>query len=414
MEEKKMILLKDNESLIQHHPLMVTLAVTIGFILMDPFHMGPIGGHEFKPVKHSIAPYKQVMENWPRDNRSRLGTLGKLEFVDEIFGPESLEFDNLGRGPYTGLADGRVVRWMGPSIGWETFATVTRNWSKKLCARGIDSTTNKQWNVERLCGRPLGLRFNKDTGDLYIADAYYGLLVVGPEGGLATTLATHADGRPIIFANDLDIHHNGSIFFTDTSSRYNRVNHFLILLEGEATGRLLRYDPPTRETHVVLDHLVFPNGVQLSMDHSFLLFTETTNCRLMKLWLDGAKTGTVELVANLPGFPDNVRINERGEFWVAIDCCRTAAQEVFTHNPWLRNIYFRLPIPMSWLARLMGMKMYTVITLFNGNGDVLQVLEDQKGLVMKLVSEVREVNGKLWIGTVAHNHIATLPYPQVL
>ena len=37
--------------------------------------------------------------------------------------------------------------------------------------------------------------------------------------------------------------------------------HFFILLEGEATGRLLRYDPPTKTTHVVLDGLAFPNGV---------------------------------------------------------------------------------------------------------------------------------------------------------
>lgn len=56
-------------------------------------------------------------------------------------------------------------------------------------------------------------------------------------------------------------------------------NHFFIMLEGEATGRLLRYDPPTKTTHIVLDGLAFPNGVQFSRDHSFLLYTETTNCR---------------------------------------------------------------------------------------------------------------------------------------
>ncbi|KAK9287638.1 hypothetical protein L1049_016075 [Liquidambar formosana] len=377
---------------------------------MDPFHMGPLGGHDFRPIKNDIAPYKQVMENWPRDNQSRLG-LGKVEFMDEVFGPESLEFDVLGRGPYTGLADGRIVRWMGNDVGWETFALVTTNWSEKLCGKGVDSTTSKQWKVEKRCGRPLGLRFDKDSGDLYIADAYYGLMVVGPEGGLATPLATHVEGKPILFANDLDIHKNGSIFFTDTSKRYNRVNHFFILLEGEGTGRLLRYDPSTKTTHIVLDGLAFPNGVQLSREQTFLLFTETTNCRLMKYWLEGPKTGAVELVANLPGFPDNVRLNDKGQFWVAIDCCRTRSQEVLTHNPWIRSIYFRLPIKMSLLARLMGMRMYTVISLFSEEGEILEVLEDQKGVAMKLVSEVKEAKGKLWIGTVAHNHIATLPYP---
>jgi hypothetical protein len=69
------------------------------------------------------------------------------------------------------------------------------------------STTNlSQIMQEKKCGRPLGLRFHKESGDLYIADSYYGLLVVGPGGGLARPLATHVEGKPILFANDLDIH----------------------------------------------------------------------------------------------------------------------------------------------------------------------------------------------------------------
>lgn len=131
----------------------------------------------------------------------------------------------------------------------------------------------------------------------------------------------------------------------------------------------------------------------------------------MKYWLEGPKTGKLEVVVDLPGYPDNVRLNGKGQFWVAMDCCRTPAQEVLSHNPWMRDIYFRLPIQMSFLARLMGMKMFTVIGLFGEDGEILEVLEDRDGVVMKLVSEVREFNGKLWIGTVAHNHIATLPYP---
>ena len=115
-----------DETFLQH-PVFLIIVLAFGFVMMDPFQIGPLGGIEFRPGKHNIAPYKEVMASWPRDNRSRLGN-GKLEFVDEVFGPESLEFDSLGRGPYTGLADGRVVRWMGQDIGWETFAIVTSNW----------------------------------------------------------------------------------------------------------------------------------------------------------------------------------------------------------------------------------------------------------------------------------------------
>ncbi|EHA8586907.1 Protein STRICTOSIDINE SYNTHASE-LIKE 13 [Cocos nucifera] len=325
----------------------------VGLVFMDPFHLGPLGGHDYRPVKHSIAPYKQVMQQWPRDNQSRL-RFGRLEFADEVFGPESIEFDPEGRGPYAGLADGRVVRWMGENIGWETFAVVNPNWSEEVCANGVDSTTSKQHKNEKFCGRPLGLRFDQKTGELYLADAYFGLMVVGSNGGVAAPLAAHVQGRPILFANDLDVHSNGSIFFTDTSMRYNR--------------------------------------------------------KIMRYWLQGRKTGRLEVFADLPGFPDNVRMNEKGQFWVAIDCCRTPAQEVFSHNPWLRSIYFRLPLKMNFLARLVGMEMYTVISLFDEEGKIVEVLEDRGGEVVKLVSEVREVNGKLWIGTVAHNHIATYPY----
>lgn len=75
---------------------------------------------------------------------------------------------------------------------------------------------------EHICGRPLGLRFHKGTGDLYIADAYLGLMKVGPEGGLATSLVTEADGWPLRFTNDLDIDDDGNVYFTDSSSKYQR------------------------------------------------------------------------------------------------------------------------------------------------------------------------------------------------
>ncbi|XP_061346124.1 uncharacterized protein LOC133291809 [Gastrolobium bilobum] len=39
------------------------------------------------------------------------------------------------------------------------------------------------------CGRPLGLGFNHQTGELYVADAYFGLVKVCSNGGPPTQLA---------------------------------------------------------------------------------------------------------------------------------------------------------------------------------------------------------------------------------
>jgi len=77
--------------------------------------------------------------------------------------------------------------------------------------------------LEHVCGRPLGLKFDKKTGDLYIADAYLGLKVVGPVGGLATQVATEAEGQPFHFTNDMDISEDEDvIYFTDSSTVYQR------------------------------------------------------------------------------------------------------------------------------------------------------------------------------------------------
>lgn len=38
--------------------------------------------------------------------------------------------------------------------------------------------------MKPVCGRPLGLKFHKTTRDLYIADAYFDLMVVGHNGGI--------------------------------------------------------------------------------------------------------------------------------------------------------------------------------------------------------------------------------------
>ncbi|MCO5606003.1 hypothetical protein L7F22_060190 [Adiantum nelumboides] len=67
---------------------------------------------------------------------------------------------------------------------------------------------------EHECGRPLGIQILKSTGELYIADSYFGLLVVGPDGGQAKQLVKEAEGSAFAFTNDLLISHEGLIYLT--------------------------------------------------------------------------------------------------------------------------------------------------------------------------------------------------------
>ena len=64
---------------------------------------------------------------------------------------------------------------------------------------------------------------DQKSGDLYISDAYLGLQVVGPSGGLATQLLTEVEGEPLHFTNDMDIDEEEDvIYFTDTSRNFRR------------------------------------------------------------------------------------------------------------------------------------------------------------------------------------------------
>jgi len=169
------------------------------------------------------------------------------------------------------------------------------------------------------------------AGNLIVADAIKGLLSITPNGSIVI-LSTSADGVPFRCANDLDVAADGTIYFTDASSKYSLVIFKADLLEHQGNGRLLAYDPKTKATRVVLGNLVFANGVAVSPDQSFLLVVETGKYRVHRVWLSGPKQGQAEIfIDNLPGFPDGILSNGKDKFWLAlvtprdpflIACCR--------------------------------------------------------------------------------------------
>ncbi|KAH7855451.1 hypothetical protein Vadar_025019 [Vaccinium darrowii] len=301
-------------------------------------------------------------------------------------GPESLAFDPQGGGPYTGVSDGRIIKWMENERRWIDFAVTS---PQRDGCEGSDVEHEQIW--EHICGRPLGLRFDGRTGNLYIADAYMGLLVVGPEGGLATQVATQAQGTPFGFTNGLDIdERSGVVYFSDSSSRFQRRNHISVIVSGDKTGRLMKYDPQSKETTVLLQNLTFPNGVSLSKDGDFILVADTTNCRILKLWLEpSSKSGVVEVCARLPGFPDNIKRNPKGEFWVGIHAKRGEFLKWVLSFPLLGNALVKLPFDItrvySYFARWGG---NGLAVRLSGDGDVLEVLEDKSRNGWKAVIDV--------------------------
>ncbi|KAJ7948114.1 putative Strictosidine synthase [Quillaja saponaria] len=347
---------------------------------LDPFKHSAISDFpDFETYQVGMPAWSQLPTE--RDTENLLQN-SEIKFLNQIQGPESIAFDPLGRGPYAGVADGRILFWSGQS--WTDFAYTSSNRSELCDPKPSPLSYLKN---EHICGRPLGLRFDKKTGDLYIADAYFGLMKVGPEGGLATSLTTEAEGVPFRFTNDLDIDGEGNVYFTDSSSNYQR----RMLLGGNDVG------------------FVAILGFHAC---SFFVFVELSIGRLCKYWLKGEKAGTSEVFAILHGFPDNVRTNGDGDFWVAIHSRRTIYSYICALYPKVSKFLLKLPIPakIHYLLHIGG-RPHAVAAKYSPEGKLLQLLEDNKGKVVKAISEVEEKDGKLWMGSVLMPFIAVYELP---
>jgi hypothetical protein len=293
-------------------------------------------------------------------------------------GPESVAIGRDGR-LYTGLQDGRVVRMLAGGSGVETFVQTG--------------------------GRPLGMKFDA-AGNLIVADAFRGLLSVSPERRV-TVLAASVNGERMIFPNDLAIAGDGTVWFSDASRRFDQHHWMLDFLEGRASGRLLRYDPRTRGVVVVLDRLMFANGVALGPADEYVLVNETLAARIARYWLSGPKAGRSDIFASaLPGYADNLTYNGRGVFWVALPSPRNPALEGLAGWPWLRKVLGRMPPQLR--EQKLG-RMAWVLAL-NTEGQVVHNLQDPAGHYGPVTSVI-ETGGRLYFGSIGTAAIGWAPAP---
>uniref|UniRef100_A0A8C9I2S1 Adipocyte plasma membrane-associated protein n=1 Tax=Piliocolobus tephrosceles TaxID=591936 RepID=A0A8C9I2S1_9PRIM len=253
---------------------------------------------------------------------------------------------------------------------------------------------------EPVCGRPLGIRAGPN-GTLFVADAYKGLFEVNPwkrEVKLLLSSETPIEGKKMSFVNDLTVTQDGrKIYFTDSSSKWQRRDYLLLVMEGTDDGRLLEYDTVTREVKVLLDQLRFPNGVQLSPAEDFVLVAETTMARIRRVYVSGLMKGGADLfVENMPGFPDNIRPSSFGGYWVGMSTIRPnpgfSMLDFLSERPWIKRMIFKL---FSQETVMKFVPRYSLVLELSDSGAFRRSLHDPDGLVAAYVSEVHEHDGHL-------------------
>lgn len=339
--------------------------------------------------------------------------LDKVEYLlkDQVVGPESLEAHE--GSIYTGTVGGQVIKVTGNKI------TPVAKFGK---------TCEGMWE-EGICGRPLGLRFDKE-GKLFIVDGYYGLNVVDVKTGVVTPLVppgTMLDGKPLLFPNDLVLGKDGSIYFTESSTKWPLNKIMYTIMEHESSGRLLKYDPKTKRTYILLEDLHCPNGIELSHDGQSLLFSETTERRVLRYHISGPHKGDLETFAdNLPGEVDNIRRSARGGYWLAFASGRSLGNEGLGDRlapyPLVRKSVVRLLhllgsalkylstfvdyVPLREVAATIdngwilysALPRYGLVVELDGQGHIVRSLHSP-GKKIALISEVLEHNGNLYLGS---------------
>ena len=119
----------------------------------------------------------------------------------------------------------------------------------------------------------------------------------------------------------------------------------LDLLFGQATGRLLKWDPATGTTTTLLSGLWFANGVTLTHEGDAVLVAETFEFRVHKYFIRGPNAGTHYVWArDLPGTVDGVSRAPGGGYFATIPAYRSAIYCLAVPKPWVRRMLSALPM----------------------------------------------------------------------
>ena len=257
-------------------------------------------------------------------------------------------------------------------------------------------------------GRPLGIETAAD-GSLIVANAILGLQGISRNGNV-TTLLNEVDGNPLVYADDLAIADDGTVYFSEASTKFGAAQFggtyegsLLDIMEHGGHGQIIEFKPTSGEARVMLDGLNFANGIAISEDQSYLLIAETGSYRILKHWLQGPDAGTTSvLIDNLPAFPDNINNGRNGRYWIGLIAPRVSALDDLSDKPFVRKIVQRLPAAFRPKA-----EPYSHVIAIDGQGNVLMNLRDPAARFPALTG-VLETHDSLYLTSLFGSHMGRL------
>ena len=206
------------------------------------------------------------------------------------------------------------------------------------------------------CGRPLGLRFHRD-GLLYVLDGFGGLFGVNATTGHKEWIDFNNKQiqglyNDLVFDPELNV-----VYISVSSTKWLLDRVIYSAMDYEDTGYIFAYNFDTKRSHLLKTGFRFTNGIEITLDKKHLLVAETFTFAIHKISLNAVREAVKSdkqladsdlsvFAKDLPGEPDNIRIDSKGDVWFGVFLVRTEGKT-------LRDYLANWPLIRKLVARLM-------------------------------------------------------------
>lgn len=157
-------------------------------------------------------------------------------------------------------------------------------------------------------GRVLGLAFDSQGG-LFACDGKQGSIFYINRLGKSELFASEVNGRKFLSPNFILFSSNGSMIVSDSGTAK----------ANEKTGAIYRLFPDGKG-ELLVDGLIFPNGLALSKDEATLFVVLTRNNQVIKFPLNVANNAVEpsNFIDEIDDGPDGICLDQRGNVFIAV------------------------------------------------------------------------------------------------
>ncbi|KAM9991978.1 hypothetical protein ACTFIZ_012646 [Dictyostelium cf. discoideum] len=331
----------------QNNILIIIIFILITYIALLPSYSIYFLRYQIDLEPQSYSPKSNLINSGDQYQPDSQFYLNDAEYVKlDVEGPESIAISKDGKKIYFALKSGNIHSLTTP------FLTVPR----KLLDQALPSKTE----YVLTCGRPLGITIDNDD-NLIIADSLKGLLKFdfrSKQLSILTSSLLNSNNNThskLNFVNDVVVGKDDMIYFTDSTSLapildntgdWNTlVPSMFTIISSIGHGKLLSFNPDTKETKVLMEGIKYSNGIAFDPKEESIFMGETGGYRIIRYWIKGANKGKSEVfIDNLPGYPDGVDVDfKEGKLYISIFGGKNWLLELIHPYPILKNLLFRIP-----------------------------------------------------------------------